>query len=322
MTDSFTIDRALTDSALLGAALGDIKTWQTWRVILKAAFGTTLNREEARAFASVAGSRAPPTKRVRELWAIVGRRGGKSRMAAALAVYIACFQQHRLAKGEVGMVLCLAASQDQAKIVFRYVLAFLESSPILQQEVVNVTRSEITLRNGIVISVHSNSFRTIRGRTLIACIFDEIAYWRDEASAMPDVETYRAILPSLATTNGMLIGISTPYRKLGLLHAKFRDHFAVEGDEVLVVKGGTKNSTRHCPTARLRRNAPPTPLQPAANGMQYSVTTSARCSMTHSSSRPSSTVGRSNCRRPKLCLARSTKLSLIRAVVLAKMPIP
>ena len=31
MIDSFTIDRALTNSALLGAALGDIKTWQTWR---------------------------------------------------------------------------------------------------------------------------------------------------------------------------------------------------------------------------------------------------------------------------------------------------
>jgi hypothetical protein len=243
MIAQHTIDDALTDPALLGAALGDIKTiktWQTWRVVLKAAFGTTLNREEARAFASVAGSRAPPTKRVRELWAIVGRRGGKSRMAAALAVYIACFQQHRLANGEVGMVLCLAASQDQAKIVFKYVLAFLESSPILRQEVVNVTRSEITLRNGIVIAVHSNSFRTIRGRTLIACIFDEIAYWRDEASAMPDVETYRAILPSLATTNGMLIGISTPYRKLGLLHQKYKDFFGVDDDEVLVVQGSTK----------------------------------------------------------------------------------
>jgi Terminase large subunit, ATPase domain len=259
MIDSFTIDRALTDPALLGAALGDIKTWQTWRVILKAAFGTTLNREESRAFASVAGSRAPPAKRVRELWAVVARRGGKSRMAAALAVYIACFQQHRLAKGETGMVLCLAASQDQAKVVFRYVLAFLESSPILRQEVVNVTRSEITLRNGIVIAVHSNSFRTIRGRTLIACIFDEIAYWRDEASATPDVEVYRAILPSLATTNGMLIGISTPYRKLGLLHQKHKDHFGQDDHEVLVVQGSTAtfNPSLSAATIETQRQADP-----------------------------------------------------------------
>ena len=161
-------------------------------------------------------------------------------MAAALAVYIACFQQHRLARGEVGMVLVLAASRDQASVVLNYVKAFLEASPILRQEIVSITRSEITLRNGIVISVHSNSFRTVRGRTLIACIFDEVAYWRDEQSAMPDVETYRAILPSLATTNGMLIGISTPYRKLGLLHQKHKDIFGVDDDEVLVVQGSTK----------------------------------------------------------------------------------
>jgi hypothetical protein len=235
-----TIDDALSDPALLGAALADTATWQSWRVVLKAAFGLELSRAEARAFASVAGSRAPPTKRVRELWAVVGRRGGKSRMAAALAVYIACFQQHRLAKGEVGMVLVLAASRDQASVVLNYVKAFLEASPILRQEIVSITRSEITLKNGIVISVHSNSFRTVRGRTLIACIFDEVAYWRDEASAMPDVETYRAILPSLATTNGVLVAISTPYRKLGLLHQKYRDHFGQDDAEVLVVQGATK----------------------------------------------------------------------------------
>jgi hypothetical protein len=39
------------------------------------------------------------------------------------------------------------------------------------------------------------------------------------------------------TTNGMLIAISTPYRKIGLLHQKYRDHFGVDGDDVLVVQG-------------------------------------------------------------------------------------
>jgi hypothetical protein len=65
------------------------------------------------------------------------------------------------------------------------------------------------------------------------------AFWRDETSATPDVEVYTALLPSLATTNGMLVGISTPYRKLGLLHQKYRDHYGVDGDDVLVVQGPT-----------------------------------------------------------------------------------
>jgi hypothetical protein len=38
----------------------------------------------------------------------------------------------------------------------------------------------------------------------------------------------------------MLCAISTPYRKLGLLHQKHRDHYGVDGDDVLVVKGSTK----------------------------------------------------------------------------------
>ncbi len=70
-----------------------------------------------------------------------------------------------------------------------------------------MTRHEITLNNGVTIAVHANSFRSVRGRTLCACIFDEVAFWRDETTAMPDTETYTAVLPALLTTNGMLIGI-------------------------------------------------------------------------------------------------------------------
>jgi hypothetical protein len=75
---------------------------------------------------------------------------------------------------------------------------------------------------------------------LCACVLDEVAYWRDEASALPDIETYRAVLPSLATTNGMLIGISTPYRKIGLLHQKYRDHFGQDSDDTLILQGTAK----------------------------------------------------------------------------------
>src|SRR4029079_11935318 len=117
MKRTVTVADALDDKQLLGAALGDPGPWQTWRTTLKAAFGLELNREEARAFATVAGSRAPPAKRVRELWCIIGRRGGKSRMAALIAVYIACFTHHKLAPGERGMVLVLSGSLEQSKVV-------------------------------------------------------------------------------------------------------------------------------------------------------------------------------------------------------------
>ena len=158
-------------------------------------------------------------------------------MAAALAVFLALFQRHKLAKGETGHVLVLAATQDQAKTMFEYCVGFVEASEALRHEVRAITAHEIRLANDVMIGVHVNSYRTIRGKTLLGVVFDEVSFWRDEASATPDVETYRAVMPSLVASNGMLIGISTPYRRTGLLHAKHRDHFGVEGDDVLVVQG-------------------------------------------------------------------------------------
>jgi hypothetical protein len=234
-----TIDQALTDPALLGAALGDTSTWATWVAVLKASFGITLNIEERLLFASVAGDREPPTERLQELWTIVGRGGGKSRVSAATAIYLACFHKHDLDPGETGHVLVLAASRDQAQVVFSYCSAFLRRSPVLRQMIKHMTSTEIRLNNNVTIAVHSNSFRSIRGRTLLAVIFDEVSVWRDDLSANPDVETYRAVKPSLIRTGGMLIGISTPYRRTGLLYAKYKDHFGTNDSDVLVVKGAS-----------------------------------------------------------------------------------
>jgi hypothetical protein len=234
------IDRALLDRRMLGIGFDDLSTWRTWIAVLKAAFGLPLNQQQRETFNAVAGARTTPAQRVRELWCVAGRRSGKSRMAAAIAIYLALFQKYRLAIGERGMVLVIAGTVDQANTVFGYVRGFLEASLTLAKEIANIKRYEIELKNGIVIAVHSNSFRTVRGRTLVACVFDEVSFWKDETSATPDVEMYRAILPALATTRGMLIGISTPYRKFGLLHQKHRDHFGIDDDGVLVVQGASK----------------------------------------------------------------------------------
>jgi hypothetical protein len=243
MTHAFTIDRAMADEHLLGAGLGDLWSWSTWRTVLKASYGLPLTEEERATYHRVAGERPPPRRRVRELWAVVGRRGGKSRMAAAVAVYEALFVDRHLAPGEVGYVAVLAMSAAQANVVFQYCVGLLESSPVLRQEIEGIVDSfngqqEIRLKNGNVIAVLCNNFRRVRGRTLLAIVMDECAFWADdELSANPDREVYTAILPSLATTNGLLVGISTPYRRIGLLHAKHRDYFGVDDDDVLVVQG-------------------------------------------------------------------------------------
>ena len=236
------ITQALADPKLLGAALGPTASWSNWMAVLKATFGLELSRQERRAFASIAGSRKPPKQKVRELWCVVGRRGGKSRAAAAVSTYIACFLDHssHLVPGETGYVLTLSPTLAQAQLVQSYCLAFLESSPILAQQIISSNATEIKLKGNIVISTHACSFRSVRGRTLLAVVMDETAYFRDETSAVPDVECYRAVTPALTTTGGMLIGISSPYRRQGLLFQKHRDYFGKDDDEVLVVQGSTE----------------------------------------------------------------------------------
>lgn len=234
------IDAALDDPKLLGAALGDPAPWSTWRSVLRAAWALPLDDIDRQRFDSLAGGREPPSARVAELWVVAGRRSGKSRMAAAVAAFLSTFADYRrvLAAGETGHVLVLAPTRAQSRTIHDYIAGFLQESPILRQQVLSVGADEIRLRGNICITVQPPNFRSIRGRTLIAAILDECSFWRDETSAAPDIEAYRAILPGLATTGGMLVGISSPYRKVGLLHAKHRDHFGRDGD-VLVIKAPT-----------------------------------------------------------------------------------
>jgi hypothetical protein len=259
MKPRISIDQAIGDRNALGAALGDdLESWRTWRVVLKAAFGEALTDDEREIFASVAGdTREPPHERVRELWAICSRRSGKSRIAALVAVFCALYCKHKAAAGETLMVLVLAASTEQARVVFGYVKGFLDASDLLHNEIENSTQSEITLRNGVVIGVHSNSHRTTRGRTLVACVLDEIAFWYSDGQNS-DQDSYTALLPSLATTKGLMLGISTPYRRIGLLHQKYRDHHGVNGD-VLVVQGDASkfNPTLDQAVIQAQREADP-----------------------------------------------------------------
>ena len=225
------LDKALTDPKLLN--LGSA-TWQTWRSVLKAAHAEPLTPAERAAFDLVAGGRAPPTRKVRRLCAAVSRRAGKGRAAAALAVHAAVLTDYSsvLAPGEKGVVAVISPTRAQAAIVRDYVLGFLQSSPILRDEVAEVTSDEIRLRNGVVICTLASDYRTLRGRTLLLAVLDEASFLAES-----DIETARALLPGLATTGGMLVTVSSPYRRSGLVYELHRDFFGVDSDDCLVVAG-------------------------------------------------------------------------------------
>ena len=101
------ISEALGHPSFFRPSLEPLETWDGWRTILKAADGEPLTDDEAAFFASVSGGRAPPTEPVKELLAVVGRRSGKTRIAAMVACFEAIFREHKLAVGETGAIVCL-----------------------------------------------------------------------------------------------------------------------------------------------------------------------------------------------------------------------
>jgi hypothetical protein len=74
-----------------------------------------------------------------------------------------------------------------------------------------------------------SDYRSLRGRTLLLAVLDEAAFLRDELSASPDIECTRALLPGLATTDGMLCILSSPYRKADYLHLFNHSSTQVDG---------------------------------------------------------------------------------------------
>jgi hypothetical protein len=214
-------------------------SWDGWRSILKAAFALPMSENERTFFRSVA-EREPPRSRVLELWIIAGRRAGKDSIASLIATYAALFFRagiDRLRPGERALVQCLAVDRDQAKIILNYTRSYFDLIPPLRGMIKRRTANGVELCNDVDIVVATNSFRALRGRAVLVSIFDEVAFWADERSARPDTETFNAVKPSMATLPGsMLVGISTGYRKSGLLWSKFKRHFGHDDDDVLVIK--------------------------------------------------------------------------------------
>ena len=236
--------KALEEPQLLGAELsGD--SWQAWRVLLLAMMGEKLRTDEEREiFQRLTNRSKVPAQRVEEFWGVIGRRGGKSKAMAALAVYIAVLCDHRavLSAGETAVILIIAPDTKQAGVTLDYISGYLDASPVLKQVVRRQTSDSIELDDRVTIEVRASSFRRLRGLTCAAIIADEAAYWlADDGSANPDTEILTACRPMLATTHGPLVVISSPYGRRGSLWDTYQRHFGPDGDpRILVAQGDSR----------------------------------------------------------------------------------
>lgn len=226
------------------------ESWRRWYVALAAIFALPIAslrpfgltpQEALTIFSEHTGRRDWPVSPAAEFWGLMGRRGAKSRTMALLGVFVACFRTYTLAPGERATVMLLAADKRQARVLRRYIGAFIDETPMLAAMVTGRTRESIDLNNGVTIEVHVASYRTTRGYTCAAIIADEICFWRtDDDSANPDSEVLNALRPSMATIPGaLLMAISSPYAKRGEAWKTYKRYWAVDGARVMVWRAST-----------------------------------------------------------------------------------
>ena len=212
-------------------------SWDSWRAIDKAIFGEPMDQQDRATFHQLTGREQPPTAPATEVWLALGRRSGKSLKAASYATFIITEgnRRHRyrrfMVPGERGVVQVIAVDREQCGIVFGYLEAMFTEKPALAKLLARPpTADTIELRGGLAIEVTTNDKRRVRGRTVIAAIFEEFAHWRSENSVTPDRDVYRAVKPAMATIpNALLIGISSPYARRGLFWDKYKAHYGKDG---------------------------------------------------------------------------------------------
>jgi hypothetical protein len=210
------------------------ETWAAWRTCLKAAFSLPMSDDELVIYKDCTGRTDTPTEPISELWLCVGRRSGKSFTTALIAVFLATMRDWSpyLIPGERGVIAIVAVDRKQAKIIFRYVRALLAETPILAPLIEDESKDTIDLTNGISIEIGTNSQRSLRGSTIIASLCDELAHWRSDSNAAnPDSEVIDAALrPAMSTVQGsMLICVSSPHARRGMLYDAYRQHWGMDG---------------------------------------------------------------------------------------------
>lgn len=242
--------QAMSDQKLFKPWFKDPATWVAWRAFLACLFHLPMDDEQRAIVLECTGLQELPDRAFAEALLLCGRRGGKSLILAMLATFLALFKDWtpHLAPGERGTVLVLAADRKQAGSIMRYARAFCEEVPLLASKIERVTSEEIEFKGRVAIEVGTASYRTVRGRTLIAALLDELAFFRNEESSNPDYEIVQAITPALASMpGGMMFFATSPHSRRGVAWETYRKWYGVPNAACLVWQASTK---RMNPTIR------------------------------------------------------------------------
>ena len=215
----------------------DMGSWRNWLTFLKTLYGLEMTADE-RSLAKECTGRENAGSAFREAYAIVGRRGGKSRIASLIVAYESLFGDWRrhLAPGERAYAFLIATDKVQAGVCLAYLKGIFSLFPNTAEKIIS---DEIVLTNGVNIVVKPCSYRAGRGFSIFCVVGDEIGFWRDlETSANPASEVIASLIPGLLPA-GVLLGLSTPYSRQGFLFEQFEENFGRQDSATLIWRAPT-----------------------------------------------------------------------------------
>jgi len=222
---------ALADRNLLGgvACFRDLSSWRSWLVFLRAVLGLRLDPEEQQIFRRHTGRTVPRVGGYIEAVAIVGRQSGKSQLAAALASFEAATRAKR---GEY-VVLLAQDLRGAQRALLSYCREMFEV-PLFRGELVRETANELELKAGGSLVVYPCRPASVRGIRCRLVVIDELAFFTTSEGRPVDREMLRAVRPTLATTGGRLLVLSSPYGQTGALWDLHRQHYGRDDSGTLV----------------------------------------------------------------------------------------
>jgi hypothetical protein len=247
----------LRDRRLFGSmpAFRDVSTWGPWLTVLGAIYGLPLTDQQQAWFCAHTGRSTynPPLGGWREIAIIVGRQSGKTQVASLISSYEAAFGDVEPGRGELYALMIAQDHRASLRAAFSYAKAPFESIPALTALVQDPKADSLGLSNGIVLAAYPCRPAAVRGLRARVVLCDELGFYRSAEGSPQDVEMLRAVRPTLATTGGRLVILSSPAGQQGALWDLFERHFGRDGSPVLVIQASAPEMNPTLPADYLAR---------------------------------------------------------------------
>lgn len=173
-----------------------------------------------------------PPEMLRWLTWVIGGRSGKSWLGTMALVWrsLVC-DLSALAPGEEATALIVSPELRLARHALKFAVGVFESQPMLQRMIVSKNSDTLRVKraDGNVVIFEalpaSHGGGSVRARTLIGALLDEVAFFRDDGYVVNDRDIYQAVSPRVTIPGGFTLCSSTPWSEAGLLWEEHRENW-------------------------------------------------------------------------------------------------